>query len=238
MAFETHLPCYVDPSLFSRIGQITMLLAEPRIPGVMVVAADPLARTALVSVLDGEPGCTVVGESGFESHLPDSIIDLEPDVILWDLGWSPDPALEALAELETASPVLVLASDDVSLSEVMTSGVVGVLSREADGPALAAAVAAAAAAAAGLMVFAPDLMPDGLAPSVGDVDGLVEDLTPRELGVLSLLAEGLPNKNIADQLDITEHTVKFHVNSILNKLGARSRTEAVVRATRQGLILL
>ncbi len=67
---------------------------------------------------------------------------------------------------------------------------------------------------------------------------LVEPLTPRELDVLRLLAEGLPNKTIAGRLNISKHTVKFHVNAILGKLGVASRTEAVVRATRMGLILL
>ena len=67
---------------------------------------------------------------------------------------------------------------------------------------------------------------------------LVEPLTPRELEVLRLMAEGLPNKTIAARLEISEHTVKFHVNTILGKLGVASRTEAVVRATRLGLILL
>jgi DNA-binding NarL/FixJ family response regulator len=67
---------------------------------------------------------------------------------------------------------------------------------------------------------------------------LVEELTPRELEVLRLLAEGLSNKAIAQQLDISDHTVKFHVNAIMSKLGAQSRTAAVVQATRLGLIVL
>ena len=66
----------------------------------------------------------------------------------------------------------------------------------------------------------------------------VETLTRRELEVLRLLAEGSPNKAVAYRLDISEHTVKFHVNSILTKLSAQSRTEAVTTATRLGLILL
>ncbi len=63
-------------------------------------------------------------------------------------------------------------------------------------------------------------------------------LTPRELEVLALLAEGLPNKSIARRLDISEHTVKFHVNAVLAKLDVQSRTEAAVRAARMGLITL
>jgi DNA-binding NarL/FixJ family response regulator len=67
---------------------------------------------------------------------------------------------------------------------------------------------------------------------------LVEDLTPRETQVLQLIAEGKSNKTIARELDISEHTVKFHVNAILGKLNAASRTEAVVLATRLGLVML
>jgi DNA-binding NarL/FixJ family response regulator len=87
--------------------------------------------------------------------------------------------------------------------------------------------------------------PDFVAALIGEVEPpgdagqpLVEPLTPRELEVLRLMAEGLPNKGIAQRLEISEHTVKFHVNAILGKLGVESRTEAVVRATRLGLILL
>jgi len=66
----------------------------------------------------------------------------------------------------------------------------------------------------------------------------IEDLTPRELEVLQHLAEGLTNKAIAQRLAVSEHTIKFHVNALMSKLGAQSRTEAVVLATRQGLITL
>jgi DNA-binding NarL/FixJ family response regulator len=66
---------------------------------------------------------------------------------------------------------------------------------------------------------------------------LIEELTPRELEVLQLLVRGLSNKAIGFQLDISEHTVKFHVNAIMTKLSAQSRTEAAVRATQMGLVL-
>src|SRR5207247_2957466 len=65
-----------------------------------------------------------------------------------------------------------------------------------------------------------------------------EELTPREIQVLELLAEGLPNKAIADRLHISDQTVKFHVSSISGKLGAANRTDAVRRAVRRGLITL
>ena len=76
------------------------------------------------------------------------------------------------------------------------------------------------------------------APAHDPALALAEDLTPRETEVLQLLADGLTNKAIAQRLGISDHTVKFHVNAILGKLGAQSRTEAVVRATQHGLLLL
>ena len=81
---------------------------------------------------------------------------------------------------------------------------------------------------------------DGSDPVEGveEVAGVVEPLTPREIQVLELLAEGLPNKAIADRLKISDQTVKFHVSSISAKLGAANRTDAVRRGVRLGLITL
>ena len=91
----------------------------------------------------------------------------------------------------------------------------------------------------GLVVVDPELARALPVNRLAEEDALVvEPLTPRELDVLQLLAEGAANKEIARRLEISEHTVKYHVNAILGKLSAQSRTEAVVRATRAGLIML
>ncbi len=87
------------------------------------------------------------------------------------------------------------------------------------------------------VVAAPPREPFPAASARGD-DDLVEALTPREVEVLELLAEGLPNKAIAERLKISDQTVKFHVASISGKLGALNRTDAVRRAVRRGLIAL
>jgi DNA-binding NarL/FixJ family response regulator len=92
--------------------------------------------------------------------------------------------------------------------------------------------------AQGLLIVDPVLAPALLPLREREIEPLPEALTPREVEVLQLLADGRPNKTIALQLGISEHTVKFHVNSILNKLDVQSRTEAVVRATRLGLVIL
>ena len=95
-------------------------------------------------------------------------------------------------------------------------------------------VAAVHAAAAGLQVMPAE---EGLAfLSHEPVEEIVEPLTPREMDVLEMLAEGLSNKMIAHRLSISDHTAKFHVNSILAKLNAGTRTEAVTRGIRLGLI--
>jgi len=75
-------------------------------------------------------------------------------------------------------------------------------------------------------------------PAKGSSGALVEPLTEREVEVLGLVAAGLGNKEVASRLEISEHTVKFHVASIMGKLGAGSRTEAVTLAIRQGLIMI
>ena len=102
-------------------------------------------------------------------------------------------------------------------------------------------VAALQAVASGLLVLHPSHAEEGLAAGSAParaLDELAESLTSRELEVLQMLAAGLSNKEIAARLNISEHTVKFHVASILGKLGAASRTEAVSLGIRRGLVLL
>jgi DNA-binding NarL/FixJ family response regulator len=76
------------------------------------------------------------------------------------------------------------------------------------------------------------------AASVADDDPLVEALTPRELQVLELVADGLPNKAIATALGVSDETVKFHLTSVFGKLGASNRTDAVRLALRRGIVAL
>jgi DNA-binding NarL/FixJ family response regulator len=167
----------------------------------------------------------------------------QPDVLVWDLGWEPalGPAdaptgLERLAEVrDIGQPVVALLPDDRYAAMVWASGVRGLLPRDVDAATLALALPAVAQG----LVVSDAVLVSGLLPArQPPLMAAAEALTPREQEVLQLLAEGLPNKTIADSLHISEHTVKFHVNAILSKLGAQSRTEAVVRATRLGLLLL
>lgn len=221
-------------------------LADLRI---LIVADDPLARAGLATLLADQAGLTVVGRIAAGGDLPAEVDAYRPEVILFDLGWEPTltaptsrstpeprPSLESLAELrESHLPIVALLPDEAYTHEVWTAGARGLLLRQVETEKLATALLAVSQ---GLVVLDPGLTGALFPPQDFDVPTLAEPLTPREVEVLQLLAEGLPNKTIARRLDISDHTVKFHVNAIMSKLGAQSRTEAVVRATRLGLILL
>lgn len=198
----------------------------PKVQRIAVVAEDPLVQSGLVSLLGSEPGFSIAGQT----NTPEDMSS-DAELMVWDIGArqsvAPTPALER-------TPTLALVRDEESALELMRAGALGVLLRSVDGDRLLAALRAVSS---GLGVFDPALLRGRLsARAAPQEDGVV--LTPREAEVLSLMAEGLSNKLIADRLKISDHTAKFHVNSILNKLGADTRTEAVVLAARRGLLML
>ena len=180
---------------------------------VLVVSDDPLARSGLASLLADRETVAVV--------------EADPDVVVWDTS---EPAGD-LPRVKV--PVLAVIADESQVPEARAAGARGVLFRTTGGDRLAAAVVALAH---GLTVVDPALAPALV--SADRVAAPVEDLTSREMEVLQLLAQGLTNKRIALRLRISEHTAKFHVNAILAKLGADSRTEAIVVAARLGLVIL
>ncbi len=189
-----------------------------------MVAEDPLIRSALVALLGVESDFSIAAQAATPE-------EADAELLLWDTG----PRANSAGPVATLdrTPTLALARDEDSALDLLRSGALGVLLRDAEGERL---VAALRAVAAGLGVFDPALLRSLLSARAAPPDGLV--LTPREAEVLSLMAEGLSNKLIANALKISEHTAKFHVNSILNKLGAETRTEAVVSAARRGLLML
>lgn len=219
---------------------------------VLVVADDLLARAGLAALLADQPGLRVVEQLAPQADLAAEVAATQADVVLWDLGWRSEVALRRLVEvLGAAEPgevpivALVAEEDEQSVAAALRAGCRGLLLRSAD---LETLTVALVAAARGLLAVDPALATALLAPelSAAELTGpsstataaLPEPLTAREMEVLALIAEGLPNKAIARRLGISEHTVKFHVNAVMGKLGAQSRTEAVVRATRLGLMAL
>ena len=203
---------------------------------VLVVADDQLSRAGLAALLAAQPEATVVGQVAGDAGLSSTLDVYRPDIIVWDMGRDPTVALEHLGELEGAHPpVLALLLDQTRAADAWAAGARSILLRDSDTTSL---VAAMVAVAQGLYVLDPRLPAPVLSAGDQSQPPVTGGLTPREQEVLRLVAEGLPNKSIADHLSISEHTVKFHVNAIMGKLGAQSRTEAVTRATRLGLLLL
>jgi two-component system nitrate/nitrite response regulator NarL len=211
----------------------------------LIVAADPLARAGLTTLIEqtlqeSSSEVRVVGQISLAKTTPAEIEIYQPDLLLWDLGWDPQESLVLLEELELGGAegqlaVVALVPDEEIALEAWSAGVRGLLYREVSGRRLLAAIEAVSW---GLVAGEPELLALFTPTAPLSDTSLVEELTPRELEVLRLLAEGLSNKAIAGQLDISDHTVKFHVNAIMGKLGAQSRTAAVVQATRLGLIVL
>jgi DNA-binding NarL/FixJ family response regulator len=202
----------------------------------MLVADDPEARSELAARLGTRRDCVVAAEVPSDDDLAAVAAAADPDVIVWDLGDDPDVALTRVSDAQSLGlPIVAIAEDDRDGVRALAAGAVGLLPREADVDRL---VLGARAVLGGLLALDPALAGFGVAPSDPGDDPPIEALTRRELEVLRLVAEGLANRSIAERLGITEHTAKFHVHTILGKLGTQSRTEAVVRAARRGLIAI
>ncbi len=216
-------------------GQRFYLVVHVR---VIVVGDDPLARAGLANALSETAELEIVAQIAPDDSLTSAYQAYAPHAVLWDLGWGLESSSwrEKLSDLvETGAPVVTLLPGNSHAAEAWSAGARGLLSREAGSASIRAALNAVSN---GLVAVDPTIG-GALLPNQDDTQTFqLEELTKREHEVLELLAEGLSNRSIAYELEISEHTVKYHVNAILRKLGAQSRTEAVVRATRSGLILL
>ncbi len=209
---------------------------------VFIVAASPLIRAGLQSML-ADSRFDIVGSAADLESLSGQFVDVEPDVVLVEAAtYAQEELLNALevAELAQEYPVILLSEQPKTawLSKALRAGVRAVLPRDIAPEQLRAALEAAAA---GLVVIHPSELDTVLSATVGPsapLDELLEPLTRREREVLQMLAAGLANKEIAARLAISDHTVKFHVASILGKLGASTRTEAVSAGIRRGLVML
>jgi DNA-binding NarL/FixJ family response regulator len=197
---------------------------------VAVAATDRFARLGLTTLLERFEDLHVVGDVDLDERIASRVRVVNPDVLVVDLG-SQAPAV--LRDVDSPAVVLVSAAHDAS--EAFANGADAVLLRTTPPDKLHAALHAVAHE---LVVADADVAATVFEQRVRSAVELDEPLTHRELEVMQHLAGGLTNRDIATALGITEHTVKFHVNSILEKLGAESRTEAVVRAARLGIVVI
>ena len=208
---------------------------------VLIAAPTAVARAGLAVLLGARKTLhLVVGPA--ELSLPEQIEAAQPDVLLVDLGVGRTAAWLRDLGAGPRPPAIVVLTDDarpILGAEALRAVGRAVLPRHATVEELIAAIEAAAT---GLVVVHPDTL-KALQPvsSAGERAGVAiahQPLTPREIEVLGMIAEGLGNKIIAARLGISEHTVKFHIASIFAKLNAGNRTEAVTIGVRQGLIMI
>jgi DNA-binding NarL/FixJ family response regulator len=209
---------------------------------VAVIAASSQVRASLQTLVAANPTLAFLGSAADAETLVDCLAGLVPDVVVADIEPHASDALKTLFELGHTPPALVLlidAPDSDLILDALPADAVAILPRNAIP---AEIVVSIEAVAAGLCVLSPEILARLLAgrkPSRRTASGEpFEALTLREIEVLAMLADGLGNKEIARQLDISENTVKFHLSSIFGKLGATNRTEAVMLGMRYGFVMM
>lgn len=187
-------------------------------------------------MLDDSDSTVVSGSAATLDELESRIREFSPDLVVADLPEGADEVTGSMIELVPAVLILTEADRNGWLPNAPTLGGRAVLDPDASADEILGAIEAIAS---GLVVLSPRRA-QGLVPMLPRTNLLsmlkIETVTGRELEVLGMLAEGLGNKTIAYRLGISEHTVKFHVSSIMRKLEAGSRTEAVTIGVRHGLI--
>lgn len=215
---------------------------------VLVADDHPVVREGLSAIVDAEEDIVVVGEAWDGNEAVRLAHQLRPDVVLMDLKMPNMDGVEAIERIRAEVPgtyVLILTTyaDDDSILAGIRAGARGYLLKDAPPDELVRAIRVVAVGESLLEPFVAakvldklsTLMTHGNADATSDPSG-APSLTPREKEILTLLASGARNKDIADALFISERTVKVHVTSLMQKLDANTRAEAVAKAIKRGLI--
>jgi DNA-binding NarL/FixJ family response regulator/class 3 adenylate cyclase len=221
-------------------------LAPPREISVVIADDQSLLRTGFRVILDAEPDMKVVGEAADGRGALDLVVRRRPDVVLMDIRMPELDGLQAAArilsdpELDTAVLMLTTFDLDQYIYEALRIGASGFLLKDTPADRLLDAVRVAAA---GDALLAPSItrrlierFARAARPEPDAVPPTLAELTPRELEVLKLVARGLSNAEIAEQLVLGENTIKTHVAHVLGKLGLRDRVQAVVLAYETGIV--
>ncbi len=212
----------------------------------LLVDDQALFREGLRTLLSVHDDLQVVGEAGNGEEAVTAVAQLSPDVVLMDLRMPVLNGVAATQKISKAYPnsrviVLTTFDDDEYLFDGLRAGAVGYLLKDVPSAKLVEAIRAAARGESFLQpsvaakVIAEFSRMGGVKTAVSQ-QTLIEPLSGRELEILGVLASGASNREIANQLFITEGTVKNHVSNILGKLGVRDRTQAALKGKEMGLI--
>lgn len=207
---------------------------------ILIADDHPVVRDGLVAVLNTQSDFEVVSEASNGQEAVEQATTLQPDILLLDLEMPELDGVTTLQQLKqqgsSVRAIVFTAFDtDERILKAVQAGAQGYLLKGTPREELFQAIRVVHAGGSLLQpIVASKLLRQVSQPTLAQVD----TLTPREMDVLQCLADGKQNKEIAAELKITQRTVKFHVSSILSKLGAGNRTEAVTMAAHQGLITL
>lgn len=206
---------------------------------ILVTDDHPVVRDGLVAILGTQPDFAIVGDAASGQMTLDLARTLRPDIVLLDLAMPEMDGVETLRQLQRIAPetrvIIFTAFDtDERILSAVRAGAQGYLLKGAPRNDIFQAIRVVHQ---GGSLLEP-MIAQKLLRQVSQEPSSETSLTPRELDVLRLLARGLQNKEIAIELGITGRTTKFHVGSLLRKLGAGNRTEAVAIAAQRGLIHL
>lgn len=212
---------------------------------VLVVDDQELVRAGIGRILSNDDRIEIVGERADGAEVVAAVRDLEPDVVLMDVRMKEVDGTEATRRLrgsDDAPPVLVLTTfgDDEVVASALSAGAAGFILKDAPGEELIEAVHTVAQGGAWVdRTVLPGVLATyrtAAAPRAAAAER-IEELTDREREVLRLIGRGLPNQGIAEELVITEATVKTHVGNILSKLQVPDRAAAIVYAFDHGLVV-
>ncbi len=207
---------------------------------VLVADDHPLFRDGIVSLLEAA-GFEVVGQVGDGASAVEAAERLSPDLILMDVTMPKLNGIQALSKIKEKKPevevvMLTVSDDDEDLSAAAQAGASGYLLKSLDSDEFLSLLEGIKAGEAPLTRRTAARLLRLMSGSASDSRSSATYLTARELELLGLVADGLPNKAIAQELSISENTVKYHMKNILSKLDVHNRTEAVAQAIRAGLI--
>ncbi len=201
---------------------------------VLIVDDHPIVRQGLAAMIENEPDMTVVGQAGDGQEAIEQYRQLQPDVTLMDLQMpqmnGADATLAICAEFAHARMIILTTYDgDEDIYRALRAGAKGYLLKDAEPEALLNAIE--------IVHSGQQYIPSEVAVKLVQRMNIPE-LSDREQEVIRQMARGLSNHDIGAVLNITESTVKFHINRILSKLGVSDRTQAVITALKRGLAKL